>query len=258
MTDINLYINDYISLLYLKEEINANNISVSSNQSYKEYNTQQKRYIFDPQETGEYNIEYNGQKLTINVFGGNNTEDFEHNDLSSNYTGELSEFNISSTSYSGSYSLRTGKNEVDARIYHKDFLMTEGVTFTGWAYTNDQYLGYGFLLFADADTGERYEFGQGSQKFQLDRVDSGGSTTALFRSGEIMSTNTWYKYILTRDGNSFDIKIEDSGGNVKVNDTVTDPDGTIYKTGSLGFHAGDSGYSAPERIYYDNIEVKYL
>lgn len=23
--------------------------------------------------------------------------------------------------------------------------MTDGVTFTGWAYTNDQYLGYGFF-----------------------------------------------------------------------------------------------------------------
>ena len=146
---------------------------------------------------------------------------------------------------------------MDARIYHKDFLMTDGVTFTGWAYTNDQYLGYGFLLFANSETGERYEFGQGSQNFELDRVDSDGSKTKLLRSGEIMSTGTWYKYMLTRDGDSFDVKIEDNSGNVKVNETVIDPDGRLYETGSLGFHAGDSGYSAPEQIYYDNIEIKY-
>lgn len=258
MADVDLYINDYISLSYLKKEINTNNINIISDKKYEEYEIQEKSHIFDPQSTGTYSIEYNGNVITVNVFGGSKRENFEHNNLSDNYIGGLSQFKISSTSYSGSYSLRTGQNEVDARIYNKDFLMSDGVTFSGWAYTNDQYLGYGFLLFADSDTGERYEFGQGSQNFELDRVDSNGNKTSLFNSGEIMSTNTWYNYILTRDGNSFDIKIEDSDGNVKVNDTVKDPAGSIYRTGSLGFHAGDSGYSAPEKIYYDNIEVKYL
>lgn len=114
-----------------------------------------------------------------------------------------------------------------------------------------------FLLFANSETGERYEFGQGSQNFELNRVDSDGSTTKLLRSGEIVSTGTWYKYMLTRDGDLFDVKIEDNSGNVKANETVIDPDGRLYETGSLGFYAEDSGYSAPEQIYYDNIEIKY-
>lgn len=53
MSDVNLYVGNYLSLSYLKEELETNNISISSDKSYKEYETQEKRYMFDPEETGE-------------------------------------------------------------------------------------------------------------------------------------------------------------------------------------------------------------
>ena len=65
--------------------------------------------VFDPQDTGEFNIKVNGQELTVKVTDKStipNNEGFEHNDLSGNYIGDISNFAISTSQvFDGQYSL---------------------------------------------------------------------------------------------------------------------------------------------------------
>lgn len=68
MADIDLYVDDYLELSYSKEKTDSTNINISSSSLYKEYEIQEKSYIFDPQEEGQYTIEYNNNTISINVY----------------------------------------------------------------------------------------------------------------------------------------------------------------------------------------------
>lgn len=68
MADIDLYVDDYLELSYLKDKTDSTNVNISSSSSYKEYETQEKSYIFDPQEAGQYTIDYNNKTISINVY----------------------------------------------------------------------------------------------------------------------------------------------------------------------------------------------
>lgn len=67
MADLELHIDDYISVDYLKKQLGTDNVSINSTKSFNEYEIQKQEYIFDPQETGTYKIEYDGNILTVEV-----------------------------------------------------------------------------------------------------------------------------------------------------------------------------------------------
>lgn len=109
MADIDLSINNILEFSYLKESLNTNSVTIKSSNSYNEYETQEKKYIFDPQETGDYTIEYNNNTVTVNVYDKIAEYDFENQDLS-NWTdsGSGGGSNITSTTspISENYSIR--------------------------------------------------------------------------------------------------------------------------------------------------------
>lgn len=68
MVDIEINTYEYLELSYIQEKLRTDNVSISSSKNYEEYETQEKKYIFDPQETGEYIIEYNNNSITVKVY----------------------------------------------------------------------------------------------------------------------------------------------------------------------------------------------
>lgn len=106
---IEIHIDQYLELSYLKEEMDSNNVSINSSMEYNEYEIQEKRYIFDPQETGDYTIKYGNNQVSVSVY--DMITEFSSTNLSNNWRGDLSSFNIdNSRSYSGSNSLNSSAN----------------------------------------------------------------------------------------------------------------------------------------------------
>lgn len=69
MSNVSLHINDHLVIDYIQQKISTDNVSVNSNSSYNEYEKQNKKYIFDPIDTGEYEIvDSDGNSLTVDVY----------------------------------------------------------------------------------------------------------------------------------------------------------------------------------------------
>lgn len=78
MADINLYIDDYLELDYLKEQIDSG-VIIKSNPSGSESNInhmQTKKSVFNPKTTGLYELKYDGDIITVNVYDYINFSEF--------------------------------------------------------------------------------------------------------------------------------------------------------------------------------------
>lgn len=112
MSDVYLHIDDFLKLNYLKEKLDTNDVIINTDKSYNEYETQQKRYIFDPKETGTFKLKYNSKTVSVHVY------DISHNG------GHLETINIDSEEYivcsftdTGNHSLTiSGKANIDLLV----------------------------------------------------------------------------------------------------------------------------------------------
>lgn len=78
MADINLYIDDFLELDYLQEQIDSG-VIIKSNPSGPESNInhmQTKSSIFNPKTTGLYELKYNEDIITVNVYDYLNFSEF--------------------------------------------------------------------------------------------------------------------------------------------------------------------------------------
>lgn len=208
MVDIKLRKNEFLKINYLKEKLGTNNVSISSNKSYNEYETQTKKYVFDPQETGDYTIEYNSNSLTVKVVSepdsGIARFNFE-NDVNDSWNGNNGD-DYTGVGYGsgkiGSYSKKfngSGRVSVPGLLdkYPKSY------TITAWLYTNQNTSnGVYFSKENDTNTNNIIQFRLNSGSWEW-KVRYGGSNSSI--SSSTPNVGEWYHIVAgqKQDGTLF-------------------------------------------------------
>lgn len=253
MADIKMSIEDTVELdAIIKESTQVDSV-ISIDRDNTNYNLngfQTHTGVFDPKDTGEFNITVNGQQLTVKVIDTNTipNEGFEHNDLTGVYGGSTGDFSIQTgTVYEGAYALFGESNNSNTTILRKEgekFSRLQDMKITWRQYPpSGSYKGSGSLFLATSVdkfnnlSGYYFYSDARSGNRNLRRIDN-GSITNLDSADSGPSTDVWHRaeLNLSSDG-SMDFTIDGK--------TLSATDST-YKDVKIGFH---SYYD----VYFDDL-----
>jgi hypothetical protein len=245
------------SIAGMELEIDSSTLTTSNNDtiSYDLDTTNYSNGTHNLTITGEDSAGNTGSTSISTTIDNGFIESFEDQSLSE-YSGDTGEFSISGTSYDGSYSLHSGQTD-GVSIVNTNKSFNDTTTITHWARSSDIYPNMHMLIYAQSshsgnpNTGySGYSYGWNSEEFSIYRYDN-GSQTILYNSGEILNTGQWYKYVCERNGDTFNLRVEDTNGNVVDSTTVTE---STYTSGYYGFTT--HSFSPDEPIYWDYIRIQ--
>lgn len=220
-------------------------------------------YIFDPINSGTYNIDINGQTLTVEVTDTSNglIEDFNKTryedkgkTLSEYYNGDLSKFSRQTNKkQEGSHAVKLSHNNDPFVIYNTDSLNNyprPGDTFKCWFLTSNTSEKIS-ILFGLQDNNNTYEVMYDGALYIRIRDTDGGSSTNVSAN---ISPNIWYYFKVSWGENGkIDAKIYDSSDS-QVGNTVSTTD-ERYKSGGIGFWANSPSGSGDQNKYWDKWTV---
>lgn len=223
MVDITISPYKYITLDYLEEYIeeypsnfsvtdqNGNSIDESK---YKGSIVNRKRKIFEPTGTGEYTIEYNGNKINVSVY--DIIDNFEDGDISE-YSGDTGNYSVvSNRSYNGSNALYNGGN--NDNIYSKGNLNISpqpGDIFQIRTYHGDDEAGSSFGFgFNGSGDGNYAGYHAGIDKWFITNTDDGPDNGGYI-SDSNPESGQWWKWIVKwYKDKTADFTVYDENGNV--------------------------------------------
>ena len=221
MTDINIHIDDYLILDYLEEQLDAtDDVSVSdngNNYDFDEYVIGKKKKIFNPEESGEYTIEYNNESIKVYAYNTPNSVDTQYNiDEGSGTTIKDSVGSTNATKNSlnwisknnsyGDYALE-GTRSTGEYIETDSSYSVSNWTLFGWIYPqeNNKYDQIGFVGDIDGKT-VGHKIYLGSTEGTLLTSSGNGSSDDIEPTTDFVSNNNWGFFALSHNNSLSDEK----------------------------------------------------
>lgn len=210
---------------------------------------QTKTSIFNPSKPGDYEIDINGQTLSIKVRGASSRiiTDFEGSSLDSgwiNYNNNTTTFTQNSTTvYSNSHSLKHNNGSFD-RITNSNFNPNGyGYGYSAWVYPDGaNYIR--FMPIVEADKTYISLAGEGSNLEITVRIDSTENTSSVSMSS--LETGKWYQFYLEPTQSSVYAEIRNKDGSVRASHTYNKS--SSLNSNGVGFEGGNG------TNYYDLVE----
>lgn len=170
-------------------------------------------------------------------------------DTLSNYDGNVSEFQRSTTqSYEGTYSVE-GLATSDTVYYRNDRTIRQGHTISYRVYLNTGSVSYQYPVLEDSDNGIRAVFDDGSGEHRLEVVTSGTVYNSV-SEGVTIPTGEWVRNeIRVTTQNEVVSTLYDSSGNEVSTITLDEGDDPTFESGYYGVGSGDGSTSK----YWDDI-----
>lgn len=183
MSDIDLHIDDYLELSYLKEKLDSDNVKVSSNTSYEEYEIDEKKYIFDPQEIGNYKLKYGGNSIIVNVYDTPNYPSglIAHYEMEGSADDRLDNYNMSNNgvSFVSDAGVKSQAGNFDGGYFKFDSPIVRQYNNSGWTvsmlvkFEPDDTNGY--YVYQESNFGSDYSRYANFSPNKYENRDSGGS-----------------------------------------------------------------------------------
>lgn len=254
MKEITITKDQYLTLDYLQEKLGTkSDITVENNgKSYQESYMATNKKIFDPTETGKYEMKYNDYSLMVNV--QDILENFEDGDISE-YNGDTGSWSINTNKvYEGNYSAFCGS---DGKIYRTDINIKRGQIIEGRIFSDGVNRGSGIILAASGTSSSDvsgYLLGHqnagSNNSISFGRYDS-GSLTRLKNSSTSPPNKEWLKFIFKwyKNGDITYI-LKDSNDNQVKKFELND---TTYDQGGIGWECNSGNDN--NNMWVDNCRI---